>query len=225
MSQADVPADRRPIASRKHRIWIATAHWLARKGVTANAISVAGMIVAILAGVAAVMTSRFDGMAARLLWLGVAAGVQLRLLANMLDGMVAVESKTVSAVGDLYNEVPDRISDIVVLVGVGYAAGGSIELGYLAALLAVLTAYIRAECKVAGAPQDYCGPMAKPHRMFLITLMAIFLAASPGSWQPKQLICGHGIPAATLLVIGLGCVATILRRLIRGARKLRSSRP
>jgi phosphatidylglycerophosphate synthase len=39
----------------------------------------------------------------------------------MLDGMVALASCRDSKVGELYNEVPDRVSDAAVFIGVGYA--------------------------------------------------------------------------------------------------------
>ncbi len=87
----------------------------------------------------------------------------------MLDGMVAVQSIAPSAVGELFNEIPDRISDFATLVGLGYASGGMPALGWLAAWLAALTAYIRAQGKVSGAAQYYQGPMAKPQRMALAT--------------------------------------------------------
>ena len=47
---------------------------------------------------------------------------------------------------------------------------------FLAAILAIFVAYVRAAVKVAGAPQDYSGPMAKPHRMFLVTVTALLCA-------------------------------------------------
>lgn len=219
MAGTYTPVDRRPIASRKQQIWIAAAGWLARARVSANMISVAGMLFAIVAGICAAMTSQTSGVEARILWLLVAAGVQLRLLANMLDGMVAIQTSTASPVGELYNEVPDRVSDVAVFVGMGYAAGGSVGMGAVAAGLAVFTAYVRAACKAAGAAQDYCGPMAKPHRMFLVTVIAIFMALAPGSWQVVW--HGWGIPAVTLAVIALGCLITSVRRLMRGARRLR----
>jgi len=179
------------------------------------------MYAAVAGGTAAALTVQAQAFPQRLLWVAVAAGCQLRLLTNMLDGMVAIQSATASPVGELYNEVPDRVSDVAIFLGLGYAAGGSPELGYLAALLAVLTAYIRAACKVAGAPQDYCGPMAKPQRMFLVTLAALYMAAAPTSWRmPVQ---GWGLPALILLLITFGCLITCIRRLLRGARHLRSS--
>ena len=42
--------------------------------------------------------------------------MQLRLLCNMMDGLVAVEGGLKSKAGDLFNEAPDRIEDVILLV-------------------------------------------------------------------------------------------------------------
>ena len=191
---------------------------LANAGWTPNQISVVGVCAALLAGIAFGLTSVVPGWA-RLWFLFGAVLVQVRLLANMLDGMVAVETGQASPVGELYNEVPDRISDTLILVGLGYAAGGSVTLGWAAAVAAVFTAYVRAQAAVAGAPQEFCGPMAKPHRMFLITVAAIYCVVTPASWQPVT-EGGYGIAAGCVLVVFLGSVATAARRLVRSARAL-----
>src|SRR5262245_63780123 len=81
--------DRRPIATRNRKWAQAATAWLASRNVSPNAISIAGMSACILAGVALGMTSIADY---RILWLVAALGAQLRLTANMLDGMVAVTS-------------------------------------------------------------------------------------------------------------------------------------
>jgi len=57
----------------------------------------------------------------RILWLVAAGGAQLRLTGNMLDGMVALASGRASKVGELYNEIPDRVSDAAVFIGAGFA--------------------------------------------------------------------------------------------------------
>ena len=139
--------ERRPLASRNWRFSILLAGWLARRGATPNAISLLGMGAGVIAGLAFWFTSR--GVIAPLFWLLGAALVQLRLLCNLIDGMVAVEAGKGSPVGELYNEVPDRVSDAATLIGLGYAAGGSPVLGFLAAILAVFVAYVRAAVKVA----------------------------------------------------------------------------
>jgi len=215
------PTDRRPLASRNTRAAQAVARQLARAGVTPNTISFLGMIAGLLAGLALAATTRWPDLA-RAAWIAGAICVQLRLAANMLDGMVAIETKTASPLGELYNEIPDRISDSATLVGLGYAAGGHVVLGFVAALLAVFTAYVRAMGKVAGAQQEFCGPMAKPQRMFLVTVLSLYCGLAPATWQLPGQPWG---PAAWLLaLISLGCVITAVRRLLRIAATLRRAK-
>src|SRR5919198_5688545 len=172
--------DRRPIATRNRKWAQAATAWLASRNVSPNAISVAGMCACIVAGIALGVTSIADY---RILWLIAALGAQLRLTANMLDGMVALASGRASKTGELYNEVPDRISDAAVFIGAGFAWGGNVTLGYIATILAIFTAYVRAAGKIAGAPNEFCGPMAKQHRMLVITLVCVYAAITPQSWQ------------------------------------------
>src|SRR5262249_35085490 len=141
----------------------------------------------------------------RIAWLAGAGLIVLRLLANMLDGMVAIESGRASPVGELYNEVPDRVSDTATLVGAGYAGGGDMVLGYAAACVALFTAYVRAAGKAAGAPQEFCGPMAKQQRMFLVTLIALYCALTPRAWQPAW----AGPPAWGLMAAGLLIIVVV----------------
>jgi phosphatidylglycerophosphate synthase len=220
---SDAPLDRRPIAARDLKGMQAIASWMARKGFSANGISVAGMIFGALAGVALFLTPRLPDFS-RLLWLAGAAFIQLRLLANLFDGMVAIERGTASKVGELYNEVPDRVSDSATLLGLGYAAGGDVLLGFGAALAAMMTAYVRAVGKGAGAPNEFCGPMAKQQRMFLATVVSIFCAAAPAAWQRVSLgCCTLGLPACVLIVILAGSLVTVVRRLLKIGARLRSA--
>jgi phosphatidylglycerophosphate synthase len=217
------PTERRPIAARRWLIWQHAASWLARRGVSPNSISLAGMVCGIAAGASLAVTAFAEEWQQHVAWLAGAVFIQLRLLANLLDGMVAIESGRASPVGELYNEVPDRVSDAAILIGAGYALGGDPTLGYLAACAALMTAYVRAMGKAAGAPQEYCGPMAKPHRMALLTVLALYLGLTPGEWQPTW--HARGLMAAGLLVVALGGVLTSIRRLARIAANLRRSAP
>jgi phosphatidylglycerophosphate synthase len=149
--------------------------------------------------------------------------IQLRLMANMFDGMVAIESKRASAVGELFNEIPDRVSDAATLVGAGYAFGGVPELGYAAAILALFIAYIRAQGRVAGASQEYCGPMAKQQRMFVITVASLIAAFVPHEWQPTPpSMPAFGWMSWGLAIILVGSIVTVFRRLQRITAALRS---
>ena len=158
----------------------------------------------------------------RVFWVIAAFGAQLRLTANMLDGMVARASGRASKVGELYNEVPDRVSDAAVFIGAGYAWGGNVSLGYIATILAIFTAYVRAAGKIAGAPNEFCGPMAKQHRMFVITIACLYSTFIPRPWQSLRLNdFDVGVMSFALILIIVGCVITMVRRLNRIARALK----
>jgi phosphatidylglycerophosphate synthase len=216
------PADRRPIKARELAWSQRIAAWLADRGVSPNAISVAGMLAGLLGGLAFAATN-WGTSYTWCFWLAAAALVQCRLLANMFDGMVAVRRNIASPLGELYNEVPDRISDAALLIGAGYAAGGHPLVGFGAALAAVFTAYVRAAAKVAGAPNDFCGPFAKQQRMFAITVLALYCAAAPRAWQPTWNFASEafGLAAVVLAVVLVGSLLTAIRRLWRAARFLR----
>lgn len=221
-SEGAHPQDRRPIPARKWGISLRVAGWLAGHGVAPNAISIAGMVCGLGAGAALAVTSAAPS-AARAAWVGAGALILLRALANMLDGMVAVEYGRRSPVGGLYNEVPDRVSDVAMLVGLGYAAGGIPSLGYAAACAALLVAYVRAVGKAAGAPQEFGGPMAKQQRMFLVVAVGVYLGLAPQAWQPRW---GSpptvGVASAALAVIIAGSLWTVIWRLRRIAAALRA---
>lgn len=211
--------DRRPIATRDRKWAQDATAWLASRNVSPNAISIAGMCTCIIGGIALGLTSIVDY---RILWLIGALGAQLRLTANMLDGMVAITSSRTSKAGELYNEVPDRISDAAVFIGAGYAWGGNVTMGYIATILAIFTAYVRAAGKIAGAPNEFCGPMAKQHRMLVITLVCVYAAITPRSLQMITFNNSQiGLMTFGLVVIVLGCVITVVRRLSRIAHVLK----
>jgi len=170
--------------------------------------------------VALVATHMTDGWLQRFLWLTGAAGIQLRLLANMLDGMVAIASQRASPLGELYNELPDRVSDMAIIIGAGYAAGGWPALGYLAACIAVVTAYVRAVGKSAGVSNLFVGPMAKPHRMFTLTVVAVLMFALPEKWRLDWGERHAGLVTAGLAVIIMGGCVTVFRRVALIVRHL-----
>jgi phosphatidylglycerophosphate synthase len=211
--------DRRPIATRNTKWAQEATAWLAARHVSPNVISIAGMCACIVAGIALGVTSIADY---RIMWIIAALGAQLRLTANMLDGMVALASGRASKTGEVYNEIPDRISDAAVFVGAGFAWGGNVTLGYIATILAIFTAYVRAAGKIAGAPNEFCGPMAKQHRMLVITLICLYSAVTPRSWQVITLNDSQiGLMTFGLAVIIVGCVITVFCRVGRIARALK----
>jgi phosphatidylglycerophosphate synthase len=176
---------------------------LSRAGVPADAISAAGLLFGLVGGGVLAATPHVGGLAQTGLWLLAAGLVQLRLLCNMLDGMVAVEGGRKSKLGPLWNEIPDRVSDSATLIGAGYAAGGVPELGWLAALLAMLTAYIRAIGALNGAGEAFLGWFSKPRRMFFVTVTCVVSAVG---------LARFAMPAVLWLIV-LGSAVTCVQRL------------
>ena len=199
---------RRPLATRNAGWARALAAALARNGASPDLISFLSIPVSL-------------GGAAALLWLPAPAGpllcalaIQLRLLCNLLDGMVAVEGGRGGPTGPLWNELPDRIADTVFIVAIAIAAGEP-ALGWASALAAALTAYVRATGGALGFAQDFSGWFSKPRRMFFLTVACLVAAAAP--WW---------VPAAQALwwvswFVAVGAAVTCCGRTWRLARKLR----
>ena len=165
------------------------ARGLARLGVSPNAVTFAGLAGA---GVSAYLIS--EG----LFW----AGGVVMLLAGVLDlfdGALARATGQDSDFGALLDSVIDRVSEIVVLLGLllFYTRNGSVEgsvLVYLAVGGSIMVSYLRArseglgiECKV--------GIMTRPERVAALGF---------------GLIIGHWLPNVVLAVLGAIAALTIL---------------
>ncbi len=209
-------ADRRPI-SQRGTSWAKTiTRALAKTAISPNQISFSSMMFAAIAGAcfaaSEVAANAIDRV---LVLLGAALFCQLRLLANMFDGMVAVEAGKGGPDGPVWNELPDRFADIFILVGAGYGAAADPALGWAAAVAAVMTAYVREVARGAGAPGDFSGPMAKPHRMFAMTMAALISMFEPmWNWRGETL-------QIALWIVLIGATVTALNRAWRALAFLR----
>ncbi|MCK7576492.1 MAG: CDP-alcohol phosphatidyltransferase family protein [Chromatiales bacterium] len=188
---------------------IALARQLTRWRIQPNIISVASLAFA-LTGALAMLAVAAGGPAGQRAALLVAAAlcIQLRLLCNLLDGMVAVEGGLGTSTGAVFNELPDRLADPLLIVPVGYLTGVAWgpELAWSAGLLALLTANIRLLGASLGLPQDFQGPMAKPHRMAALTLGLLIAAlCTPLSLEGPILF-------VTLIALLIGTGLTAVRR-------------
>lgn len=217
--------NRRPLKTRSKAWAGALASMLGKARISPDVISLFSVAFAVLGGALLMIAGLEDrpGLRAACL-IGAAVCVQLRLLANMMDGMVAVEHGLGSSSGPIWNELPDRIADALFLVGAGYAAwamgmtAGS-WLGWLAALLAVLTAYVRELGRGLGHPADFSGPMAKPHRMFVLTVTCAVSTLEPlWGWRGEVLMVGLGVIAAGSLITVFRRTRTLARRLAETSR-------
>lgn len=216
----DTPKDHGPRRELKSRN-TAWARSLARvacaSGVSPNAISVLSMVFAAGSLVCYLLVPEAQSAtAAAWLWFGAAAGIQFRLLCNLMDGMVAVEGGRASATGPIYNEVPDRLADVFILVGAGYSTAvepgvlklwDALPLGWSCAVLAMATAYVRLLQGTLTGQQSFMGPMAKQHRMAVLTLGTLIALG--------ERLAGREPVAVkwALIVILFGAAFTFVRRL------------
>src|SRR5260370_6000231 len=130
------PTSRRPVAGIFRRTANAATRFCVRTGIHPDAIS----YLSILAAIAAAICFWKSGQTR---WLLIIAPLfcYLRLWFNMLDGMVAVAANKATRRGEILNDLPDRISDIIIFIGVAHSGLMNPLLGYWAAILAGLTAY------------------------------------------------------------------------------------
>jgi phosphatidylglycerophosphate synthase len=211
---------RRPLKSRDTKWAAAIARWLARAGIRPNVISVAGAVFSAGAGICFWFAGRtaHDWRWSALLILA-ACAMQLRLLCNLFDGMVAIEGGFRTKAGEIFNELPDRFSDAFIFIGAGYSLPEfrwTLELGWTAAALSLITAYARALGASMGAGQLFLGPMAKQQRMAAMTA-----ACGVGMLAPLWPMLSSIIPL-TLGLVAAGCVVTIVRRSRRIAQEMES---
>ncbi len=171
---------RRSLKTREKAWAHALAMWMTRKGVQPNLISICSVLFAGGAmGCFLVAGDQTSPTGIGAAWLGALACIQLRLLCNLMDGMVAVEGGKGSAEGAVYNDLPDRIADVLIFVGAGYSGPGDpgvvklfhmIPLGWCCAVVSVWTAYVRVLGASLTGKHDFRGPMAKQHRMAVLSV-------------------------------------------------------
>lgn len=201
--------NRRPLKVRDVGLVTRFARWLSQKSITPNHISIASIFFAALAAICLFAVPHFSGIAQVALYLLAALFIQGRLLCNLFDGLVAIEGGKSTASGELFNDIPDRISDPLIIVAAGYSlicVGYGDTLAWSAALLAVLTAYIRTLAVSIGAPANFTGPMAKQHRMALLTFACILSAIEQYIWQQDYVML------ITLIILNIGCAITVWHR-------------
>lgn len=212
-----VEENRRPLKVRELGLVQRCARWLSHRNITPNQISIGSIVFALLAALSLLALRGGHPLFA---W-AAALFIQCRLLCNLFDGMVAVEGGKSTPAGELFNDIPDRIADPLILVAAGYAVtvvSWGADIGWLAGLLAVFTAYVRTLASASGAPTRFTGPMAKQQRMAMMTGAALL---TPLEYFFNE-TSGYVLLAA-LLLIAAGSVLTAARRARDAFRYLNST--
>src|SRR5439155_798484 len=203
-----MPISRRPIDSGFQRTAEGTTRFCVRHGIHPDAIS----YLSILAALAAAICFWKSGHTP---WLLIVAPLfcYLRLWFNMLDGMVAVAANKASRRGEILNDLPDRVSDVIIFAGVAHSGWMNPIVGYWAAIFALLTAYVGVFGQALGVQREFSGIMSKPWRMVMLHL---------GAWATFACLsfCSIRISCLTILdwtclVVIAGCLQTMVVRLKR----------
>lgn len=212
---AYAPRDRRPIAE----FLRATAHlavrWCVWAKVHPNTVSYSSIAASLAAGVCFWQA----GAAPNLLLLAVGF-CYVRLWLNMLDGMVAIAAGKCSRLGEIANELPDRISDVLIFAGVAHSGLCEPTVAYWAAISALLVAYVGTLGQAVGAQREFSGWMTKPWRMVALHVGAWSTLACLWNGKSPVLFGILTVLDATNLLIIAGCLQTLLVRLVRIVRTL-----
>jgi len=206
-----LPTSRRPVAAAFRRTAAAATRFCVRGGIQPDAIS----YLSILAALAAAFCFWKSG---EIRWLLLVAPLfcYSRLWFNMLDGMVAVMAGKASPRGEILNDLPDRLSDVIIFAGVAQSGLMNPIIGYWAAIFAVLTAYVGLFGQALGVQREFSGIMSKPWRMVALHVGAwltfVLCRSSGGSIQSMD---GFTILDWTCFVVSAGCLQTIVVRLKR----------
>jgi phosphatidylglycerophosphate synthase len=214
------PTARRPIADAFRATAQLPVRWCVRLGIHPNWVSYGSVVAA-----AAAALCFWQALSYPALLVPAVAFLYVRLWFNMLDGMVALASGKASRIGEIVNELPDRVSDVVIFVGVGHSGLCHPLTGYWTAIAALFVAYVGTLGQAVGARREFGGLMSKPWRMVVLHL---------GAWTTLGLLwwgdgqieyAGLTVLDWTQLVIIAGCVQTVVVRLARMVRTLSTPSP
>ncbi|MGH3469836.1 MAG: CDP-alcohol phosphatidyltransferase family protein [Thermocrispum sp.] len=171
---------------------------LASAGVTANAVTVAAVVLSVAAGgcIAIWPEQRWP-----LLVLPVVLLVRMAL--NAVDGMLAREHDMRSRLGALLNELGDVVSDAALYLPLALVAAVHPVLVVLAVTLAVISEMTGVLGQTIGAARRYDGPMGKSDRALVFGALGLWLGlgGAAGVWI-------HIVLAAVSLLL----VLTIVNR-------------
>lgn len=215
---AYLPTSRRPIASIFRRTATAPVDWCVRVGIHPNWVSYGSV-----AASAAAALCFWQASTMPMLLIPAVLFCYVRLWLNMLDGMVALATGKASPVGEIVNDLPDRVSDVLIFVGVAHSGLCHPLTGYWSALCALFVAYVGTLGQAVGVQREFNGVMSKPWRM---------AALHAGAWTTLALVWlgDSALPMAGLtvldwtnLVIIAGCLETVVVRLTRIVKALHAA--
>lgn len=176
--------------------------WLARRGVTANQLTLAAVALSVVTGGLLAWWSHQPGSL-----LVLPAVLFLRMALNALDGLLAREHGQSSRLGAILNEIGDVVSDAALYLPLALQTGVSAPLIVATVIAGIIVEMAGVTAVMTGSDRRYDGPLGKSDRALLFGTLGLLLGTglSPGPWL-------HG-----LLLMALLLSAVTLNNRVRGA--------
>lgn len=195
----------------KFQSWLRPpAAWLARNGVTANAVTLATLVLCLAQGAWIALQ---PGAVLPLLVLPVT--LLFRMALNAVDGLMAKEHGQTSPRGAILNELSDVIADVGLYLPFALIPGVNAPLVVLVVLASVVAEMAGAVGPLTGASRRYDGPAGKADRALAFGLLAVLLGAgvAPGLWTSVYL--------AALLLLSVTTIWNRAKAIVAEAKKQR----
>jgi phosphatidylglycerophosphate synthase len=214
------PVSRRPIADAFRRTAAGAVNFCVRFGIHPDVISYLSVVASAAAAICFWQSRHWP-----IVFLILAPALcYLRLWFNMLDGMVAIAGKTASLRGEILNDLPDRISDVLIFVGVAHSGWGNPFIAYWAAIFALLTAYVGTLGQAVAGRREFAGVMSKPWRMVTLQIGSTILLVMILTGRSNISLVGLSVIDCTCVIVIAGCVQTICMRLARSLSVLKTKK-
>lgn len=158
--------------------------WLAKRGVTANQVTLAAAFASIALGVILALAK------APVLFLLLPVFLFIRMALNAIDGMLAREHGQQSRLGAILNEITDVVSDAALYLPFALLPGSNATLVVIVVLLGVVSEMTGVLGLTIGGSRRYDGPLGKSDRAFLFGLLGLLigLGVPLGGYQNGVLI-------------------------------------
>ncbi len=96
-----------------------------------------------------------------------------RMTLNTIDGVIAIERGNLRLKGEIVNALPDRYSDIFILIGIAMSPLCTPLLGILGMASMFLVSYTGMLSKAIGANWQHHGPLGKVERLIFVMVFSI----------------------------------------------------
>lgn len=171
------------------------ARWLHARGVSANQVTVAALLLAIATGGALAL---WPGPATLLL---LPPALFLRMALNALDGMLARDFQRPTPLGAILNELGDVLADIALYGPLAAIPGVPAAPVVTLLLLALVSEFCGVLAVLIGANRRYDGPLGKSDRALLLGGIALLLGFGVPAdfWLTAVLVVANGLLAITCI--------------------------